>query len=40
MVSMGKRKDLVPCTRCPPKVAGLRIGIRMPASAGLDEEMP
>ena len=37
---MGIRADLECCTRCPPKVAGLHIGIRKLASAALDEEMP
>lgn len=36
----GKYKDLVCYTRCPPKVAGLRIGTKKLASAALDEEMP
>lgn len=40
VVSMGKRKDPVCCTRCSLKAAGLHIGIRTPASAAWDEEMP
>lgn len=37
---MDKHTDLVCCTRCPLKVAGLRTGTRTLASVALDEEMP